>query len=269
MRYDYHVKKTESNELTHLRELLRTEKFRQALIREDIADDYVLGYNGYSAVSGTVGCRKDQQNHWEVYEVSDDGEQYNIRSFRNQMAAFRDAAKRRGVSLPQSDLLIDDTLDYIKLASNEKKTLDSAIKFFGNLADFYGGSRYGVQIQNELSFLESIKTRIRLHDVPRFTDTRSIATFSVSRQTLPKQRFAFSAPKRAALNCTHKYKNTRAVAKHITSLGNKSTARQRLIKKSNATWDMGHGTWDGSPSHEWDTGHGTGEGSLSHDENSK
>lgn len=215
MKYDNYVFKLESASLSRLRELLRTEKFRQALIREDIADDYVLGFNGHSAVSGTVGCCKNQQNRWEVYEVNDDGEQYKIRFFKTQMAAFRDAARRRGYYMPQSDLQIDNAQDYKKLASNEQETLDSAIKFLSNLAAFYSGSRYGTQVQNDLRFLKDIKKSIRSQDMSHLTDTCFVAAYTASGRTLPKQHLAFSAPKRAALYCSPKHKNSRAVAKQV------------------------------------------------------
>ena len=91
------------------------EKFRQIIIKKGIALDYALLYeddfkfeeNGHG-VSGMIYILKDDNGNWNVGEaVYESGVFDNIRSFDNQIDAYIDAAKRRGLNLKLEDFNYD------------------------------------------------------------------------------------------------------------------------------------------------------------------
>lgn len=151
--YDVH-KTSEENKLY---ELLITEKFRQYLLKNNIADDYVLFQEGYSKVQGMIGSFKEKSralNPWVVYEVDEDGKSSHISFFSRPEEAFSDAAMRNNLVLSPSDLEVKKTangnIDY----KMEQKTLESARKFLEIIASFYQNASSGISAQNSIKLID-------------------------------------------------------------------------------------------------------------------
>ena len=115
------------------------EIFRQLLIKNGIASDYVLLFEDNfklidecKGVSGTVNVFKNQNSEWNVWEVYDDGENYNIANFDNQIDAYIDAAKRRGLDISIQDFTYDenDIQSILNIIQIAKKYLKFGIDFY-------------------------------------------------------------------------------------------------------------------------------------------
>lgn len=123
-----------------INEELIQEKFRQILIRNKIAHDYVLVHeddfvfkpNEITSVEGTINIFKDSYNNWLVWNVIERGENVNIRYFKNQIHAYIEAAERRNVTISLGDLLIDynNTSDILETIQSAKSFLQVAINVY-------------------------------------------------------------------------------------------------------------------------------------------
>ena len=118
------------------------EKFRQMLIKEGIAGDYILLHEDdfefredNCGVFGTIGIFKDSNDIWIIWEVDEYGAYYNIAIFRNQIDAYVNAAKRRGLNLFAEDFKYDmsDRDDMLSTIENAKDFLLAGFKFYDGL----------------------------------------------------------------------------------------------------------------------------------------
>ena len=66
---------------------------------------------------------------WNVWEINDDGERYNISNFANQIEAYIDAAKRRGLNLNTQDFMHNEN-DVLNIIESAKNYLKYAINFY-------------------------------------------------------------------------------------------------------------------------------------------
>ena len=131
-------------EKKYIHEEIIQEIFRQLLIKNNIANDYVLIFEDYfklikdkyKGVSGTINVFKDQNNMWNVWEIDGDGENYNISNFDNQIEAYIDAAKRRGLNFNFQDFAYDenDVNNLLNIIESARSFLKVGIDFYGDNA---------------------------------------------------------------------------------------------------------------------------------------
>ena len=131
-------------EKKYIHEEIIQEIFRQLLIKNNIANDYVLIFEDYfklikdkyKGVSGTINVFKDQNNMWNVWEIDGDGEIYNISNFENQIEAYIDASKRRGLSFNFQDFAYDenDVNNLLNIIESARSFLKVGIDFYGDNA---------------------------------------------------------------------------------------------------------------------------------------
>lgn len=131
-------------EKKYIHEEIIQEIFRQLLIKNNIANDYVLIFEDYfklikdkyKGVSGTINVFKDQNNMWNVWEIDGDGEIYNISNFENQIEAYIDASKRRGLNFNFQDFAYDenDVNNLLNIIESARSFLKVGIDFYGDNA---------------------------------------------------------------------------------------------------------------------------------------
>ena len=157
-------------EVDQINELLIQELFRQLLIINKIAEDYVLTFedgfefkeDGNTGVAGTISVYKDEDGVWYVWEDINKEmifgyfqiEHHNIKHFDNQIDAYINAAKRRKVSLSIQDFMYDE-----KDNQNILDIIESAKSFISAAIDFYGNENSNKLIQNHI-LLEKIEKQI-------------------------------------------------------------------------------------------------------------
>ena len=121
-----------------IHEELTREKFRQALIKNDIASDYATEFRDNFPegprnwnVQGMVYVYK-QNNIWNVMEINDEGEEINLKRFIYQEDAYIDAGKRRYIEFKKEDFQYDIT-DIEDILT----TIRSAKLYLRNIIDYY------------------------------------------------------------------------------------------------------------------------------------
>lgn len=115
-------------------------RFRQIIIKEGIFLDYALLHednfkfeeNGHG-VSGMIYVLKDDNGIWTVWEVDyETGAYYNVSRFDNQIDAYIDAARRRGLNLKLEDFNYDinNTDDMLNIIESAEDFLLAGINFY-------------------------------------------------------------------------------------------------------------------------------------------
>ena len=122
------------------------EIFRQIIIKEGVALDYVLLHEDDfqfeedgNAISGAVHIFKDDNGLWTVWEVDYEyGAYYNVANFNNQIEAYIEAASRRGLNLELEDFNYDinDTDNMLNIVGSAEDFLLAGIEFYDK---FYEG----------------------------------------------------------------------------------------------------------------------------------
>lgn len=130
-----------------IHEEITQEIFRQLLINNGIADNFVLDYydgfefNGLDTkvIGNLVYIYKDNDT-WYVFDGIDKevfigystGKSENIKEFTNQKEAYIEAAKRRGVNVSKEDLTYaeNDIKSILKIIKTAKKYLKRIVDFF-------------------------------------------------------------------------------------------------------------------------------------------
>ncbi len=123
-------------EMKILQEELYQEKFRQIIVENGIADDYVFLFEdcftwNSVCICGTINIFKYGINEWKVFEIdSCDSKRFESAVFKSQLEAYKNAASRRGLDLNIQDIVFKDT-DVIMLINSAKEYLMDAINFYG------------------------------------------------------------------------------------------------------------------------------------------
>ena len=133
---------------SQIHEEIVQEKFRQLLIKYNIADNYIIEVDDLfefekdnnEGIGGTINIFKDNKGIWNVWENIDEEifcgyyktTHYDIKRFNNQIDAYIDGAKRRDINLNLYEFEYDtNDIDGIL------KTIESAQDYLLAVINFY------------------------------------------------------------------------------------------------------------------------------------